>query len=483
MDDVIEPWAPLEDKRELLSVLQRLTALQPRRVRLFGEVLAACEQALSQDPGNPAARAFLAQVHYARFEEAEAARAEEDRLYHEDRVRAYDDGTFAPLLRGTGALTLRTDPPGAEVSAALLWPLVERRVLGTTPLVGVPLEQGSYLLTLRSPGKRDTRYPVFIPRGRHWDSGQEPVPLYSDAEIGEGMVHVPPGPFVCGGDPAAQESLPRSEPWVDGFFVAVLPVTMQDYCEFVNGLQAHDPEEAWSRVPRQESGLKSAGGQYWDRPGPGEPYTVPEVDRDGDHWDPLWPVSAVSWEDAVAYTVWRSKRDGVGWLLPSEQEWEKAARGSDGRIFLWGDGFDPMLCNMRASRPGRPQPALVGAFVNDTPPTEYETSQAACGTGAAMRATAATRSVVRSGAAPGSRWRAPAALPTASATNRGSSARAMGSGSHDARLPASPGTPGRPRFAPGPGVGPSNLPIARRCTREIHAVHAIPRRAGRTMPR
>jgi formylglycine-generating enzyme required for sulfatase activity/tRNA A-37 threonylcarbamoyl transferase component Bud32 len=375
LDEVLEPWAPLEEKAELLAVRRRLGTMQPRRVRLFGEVLTACDQAFSQDPGSPLARNLLAKVHYARFEEAEAQRDEEDRLYHEDRVRTFDDGRYAALLKGTGALTLYTDPPGAEVvcerydtSADLAWPLVERRVLGRTPLLSVPLEQGSYLLTVRSPGKRDTRYPVFIPRGRHWDSGEAPVPLYAAAALPEGLVYVPPGPFVCGGDAEAQDALPRSEPWVPGFLMSVFPVTMQEYAGFLSALARQDRDEAWSRVPRQESGLKEGGGQYWDRPAPGEPYSVPEVDRDGDRWDPRWPVFAVSWEDAQAYVAWRSARDGVAWTLPTEQQWEKAARGADGRLFPWGDGFEPNLCKMRASRPGRPQPEPVGALAADSSP-------------------------------------------------------------------------------------------------------------------
>ena len=148
--------------------------------------------------------------------------------------------------------------------------------------------------------------------------------------------------------------------------MSVLPVTMRGYCEFINAIDARDPEEAWSRLPRQESGLKTGGGQYWDRAAAGEPYRVPAADRDGDRWDPRWPVMAVSWEDARAYVAWRSVRDGAGWHLPSEQQWEKAARGADGRIFPWGDGFDPTLCNMRSSRPGRPEPEPVGARATDS---------------------------------------------------------------------------------------------------------------------
>ena len=376
LDDSLEPWASLEEKAELLDVRERLTATGPLRVGVFGDVLSECEQALSQDPGHPAARTLLAKVHYARFEDAESRGDEEERLYHEGRVRAFDDGRYTALLKGTGSVTLRTDPPGAEVicerfeQRGLVWPLVERRILGRTPLESVPLEQGSYLLTIRSPGKRDTRYPVSIPRGRHWDSGELPVPLHSDADIGEGFVYVPPGPFVYGGDPEATDSPPRSEPWVAGFFISVLPVTMQEYCDFLNAVHVQDPERAASRVPRQESGLKNSGGQYWDRPAPGELYRVPEVDRDGDRWDPLWPVFAVSWNDAQHYVAWRSERDGVDWHLPREVQWEKAARGADGRTFPWGDGFDATLCKMRNSRSGRPQPEPVGVFATDTSPYE-----------------------------------------------------------------------------------------------------------------
>jgi eukaryotic-like serine/threonine-protein kinase len=371
----LDPWVPLTEKTVLRAVRHRLGMLQPQRARLFGEVLAACEQALSQDPDNPDARNLLAQVHYARLEEAEAARNEEDRLYHEDRVRAFDNGRYAALLEGAGTLTLRTEPSGAKVvcdrydtSADLVWPLVGHRDLGTTPLEAVPLEQGSYLLTIRCPGRRDTHYPVFIPRGRHWDSGDQPVPLYADKDIGRGMAYVPPGPFVFGGDEQAQDALALSESWLGGFFMSVLPVTMEQYCGFIRALAVLEPEEAWSRVPRQGSGPRSSGGQYWEQPGPGEAYRIPKVDQDGDQWDPRWPVSGVSWDDAQAYAEWRSECDGVLWSLPTEEQWEKAARGVDTRTFPWGNGFDPTLTKMRDSREGRPQPEAVGTFSTDASP-------------------------------------------------------------------------------------------------------------------
>jgi formylglycine-generating enzyme required for sulfatase activity len=52
-------------------------------------------------------------------------------------------------------------------------------------------------------------------------------------------------------------------------------------------------------------------------------------------------VALVSHADAQAYAAWLSEVTGQRWRLPSAQQWEKAARGSDGRIFPWGDGWDP----------------------------------------------------------------------------------------------------------------------------------------------
>ena len=375
LDEGLQPWASLEEKAEVLAVRRRLAELGRDRVDRIEAVIFACEQALSHDADNAAAHALLARVHYDRFEEAEAARDEDAQHRYERRVRRYDTaGRYAALLKGTGAVTLRTDPPGAEVvceryeQEGLAWSLVERRVVGRTPLESVPLEQGSYMLTLRSEGKRDTRYPVFISRGRHWDPGDTVVPLFDDATIGDGCVYVPPGPFVSGGDPDAQDSPPRSEPWVDGFFLSVLPVTMAQYGSFLDALARTDPEEAWSRVPRQESGPDGNAGQYWERPAAGEPYSAPVVDRDGDLWDQRWAVMGVSWQDAQAYCGWRSQQDGLAWELPTEQWWEKAARGVDGRLFPWGDGFDPTLCRMRESLPDRPRPEPVGTSLPDISP-------------------------------------------------------------------------------------------------------------------
>ncbi|MEM6338084.1 MAG: SUMF1/EgtB/PvdO family nonheme iron enzyme, partial [Bacteroidota bacterium] len=72
------------------------------------------------------------------------------------------------------------------------------------------------------------------------------------------------------------------------------------------------------------------------------------------------PVVHVSWEDAVAYTDWLSKRTGKPYTLPTEAQWERAARGSEGHPFPWGDTFDASLCNSAES--GRAGTTPVGTF-------------------------------------------------------------------------------------------------------------------------
>lgn len=72
------------------------------------------------------------------------------------------------------------------------------------------------------------------------------------------------------------------------------------------------------------------------------------------------PVVLISHDDALAYAKWLSRRTGHDWRLPSELEWEKAARGTDGRIFPWGDDFDPEKLNSHDRGPFDTLP--VGSF-------------------------------------------------------------------------------------------------------------------------
>jgi serine/threonine-protein kinase len=359
-------WASLDQKRALHGARRRIRDLGPQRARAFAELVAACERALSHDPGHDPARELMAEAWFGRLREGEARRDVEAVDYAEERVRAYDDHRFAALLQGTGALTLETTPDGAEVFAQrfdtrpLIWTLDPPRPLGRTPLSEAPLEMGSYLLTIRAPGRRDTRYPVRIDRGAHWQGGA-PLPLLSEADIGHGFLYVPGGPFLCGGDEQAGDCTARDERPVPGFLLARYPVTVRDYCRFLDALHGDDPDAAWARVPRTEVGATGDSGRAWSRPDAGGRYDDEHLrgQLEQDEWS--WPVAGISWEDARACAGWLHP----GGRLPTEHEWEKAARGVDGRAFPWGDHFDSSLCKMRDSRQGRPRPEPVGVFEPD----------------------------------------------------------------------------------------------------------------------
>ena len=58
-----------------------------------------------------------------------------------------------------------------------------------------------------------------------------------------------------------------------------------------------------------------------------------------------FPVVGISWNDAVAYCIWLSEKSGIQYRLPTEAEWEKAARGENGFIYPWGDEFDIRKAN------------------------------------------------------------------------------------------------------------------------------------------
>jgi serine/threonine-protein kinase len=365
-------WQPLDQKETVLAAEREVEGLKDELVEAASSALATLTEALGFDPEHAEARSVLADYYWSRLEESEEKGQERDVRFFGKLVGSYHDGKYTHQLSGEGSLTLESDPPGAEVwlhdfvEDQLVLQLRNARLLGTTPLPKTALPMGSYLVVLKSRGHRDTRYPVFIPRNKDWEGA---VRLLTDEDIGEDFVHVPAGPCIQGGDAECLGwNRPRSEPSVGDFLIAEHPVTQGQYLVFLNDLVQREgldaalarsprsvgPEPTTSYLAEQDgalvlpvAGLLPLTSNASVQAGTPE-LTEEDADRHrclADH-----PVVAVSWHDAVAYCEWLGEAEGRELRLPTNTEWEKAARGVDGRWFPWGHRFDPSLCNMNASR-------------------------------------------------------------------------------------------------------------------------------------
>ncbi|MBN1992712.1 MAG: SUMF1/EgtB/PvdO family nonheme iron enzyme [Anaerolineae bacterium] len=141
------------------------------------------------------------------------------------------------------------------------------------------------------------------------------------------MVEIPAGTFIFGSNNTEPNESPEQIIDLPAYSIDRFEVTNDDFAMFVaaTGYQTE----------AEQTGAKKTWRDY--------------VEGKGNH-----PVVKVSWNDAQAYCQWLGKR------LPTEQEWEKAARGEKGLLFPWGTGFDPTRANIKAS--GIRGTVAVGSF-------------------------------------------------------------------------------------------------------------------------
>jgi len=161
--------------------------------------------ALTHAPDLPEAHDRLAEHYRQEHASAERVQDEKSAARAELLLRSYEHGRYATYLKGDGALTLVTEPAGAEVELYRFESLERRRVpvflrsLGRTPLLKVPLSMGSYLLKVKGSDRVEVRCPVFLSRLEHCDGirpgGSEPHPVYLPApgELEPEDVYVPLG--------------------------------------------------------------------------------------------------------------------------------------------------------------------------------------------------------------------------------------------------------------------------------------------------
>jgi formylglycine-generating enzyme required for sulfatase activity len=144
--------------------------------------------------------------------------------------------------------------------------------------------------------------------------GVTAAPTLEIAEVP--MIAIPAGDFVMGNDAGDDDEKPAHTVFVDAFEIDQFEVTNEQFQAFV-----------------EETGYVSEGEKA------GESYTW----RTAAEGKPRHPVVMVTWNDAVAYCEWHGKR------LPTEAEWEKAARGTEGFTYPWGNEWAPDKANAQES--------------------------------------------------------------------------------------------------------------------------------------
>jgi serine/threonine protein kinase/formylglycine-generating enzyme required for sulfatase activity len=242
------------------------------------------------------------------------------------RGAVYLDGV-QQQIDGLGSLKV-TGPD--SVHEVMVWPVFDdgpRKVLGDAitrgqlPVSFPTLKKGSYILTVTQGDGSVLPYPIYI------DHGEEKlVQLELPEAIPPGMVYVPGGRFFSGGEESRFYREHRSS--LPAFFIKKHEVTFAEYLVFWKGLD--DPalkDGCMSRIRFRQEDRKYM--DAWDSSG----------QLTEDRLKPEFPVVGITREAANAFCVWKSRQTGETIRLPSAMEWEKAARGVDGRKYVWGDGF------------------------------------------------------------------------------------------------------------------------------------------------
>ena len=155
--------------------------------------------------------------------------------------------------------------------------------------------------------------------------GQQPQPAAPKRD----MINIQGGTFQMGRDDGPDNEKPAHSETVKPFYIDKTEVTNAQYAEFV---------QAASPAPTNEEGEK--------------PYWTPWVGDKPPAGQEQWPVRNVSELDAESYARWLSKRDGKKYRLPTEKEWEYAARnGGKAKLYPWGNEWKDGYANIDSSLP------------------------------------------------------------------------------------------------------------------------------------
>ncbi len=152
---------------------------------------------------------------------------------------------------------------------------------------------------------------------------------------------------------------------VPAFAIAKYPITNAQYAKFIDA-GGYSQKRWWTDAgwDAKAKGMDWNGKEWAET---GKVWTQPRLWTDAKWNGAEHPVVGVSWYEAVAFCQWLSEASGAPILLPTEQQWQRAAQGDQGLAYPWGNDFDAARCNTSESKLGTTTPVTQYAGKGDSP--------------------------------------------------------------------------------------------------------------------
>lgn len=362
MAATILPSDSIQTKRASWRAEERVEEVEKENAAILEHALNELHEATRLNPNLHEARNILATLGWRKHQAAQENPDSTDSEFFRSFLKQHDiTGNYTRLLDAPSKLRVFADTDGVQAFIQSVEHRDRRkrytalRHLGPLPLQVTDLPRGSWRLILKQQGVPA----IHIPISAH---SEEPINVFAAIsmakDLPEGFRLVPNGTTIIGGDRHALAPLPRQLLSVPTFAALTRHLLMQEYLEWIQSLSRYDARAAALRLPTLSNNMplfrQNSKRDYYICP-TALHHLNPEANAD----DPL-PVVGIRARDAEEYVRWRSSIDNRVYRLPREEEYERMARGADGRVFPWGNRFDPALCTMVLSFTDSPRLRTVG---------------------------------------------------------------------------------------------------------------------------